>query len=122
MTNQIKQCTETITVAVKVTLDNEIIDNLIYNALDHAITDWCSEWQGPRTLKGFKTANATCIEVVDGGENKAHTITYDDLISGLKLLAIKEPKHFARVISLQDDANTADLFIQYVIFKAEIYS
>jgi hypothetical protein len=58
----------------------------------------------------------------DNDEQKEFTVGPADLKRGLKVMAEKYPKHFRDIIEENDDANTADIFLQCVIFGEEVYS
>lgn len=44
-----------------------------------------------------------------------------EIINGIKLMAVKSPRHFKDFLEENDDANTADLFGQYVVYMEEVY-
>lgn len=49
------------------------------------------------------------------------TIGKDELVKGLSVMATKAPKHFADLISENDDAITHDVFIQCVLFGEIVF-
>lgn len=55
------------------------------------------------------------------GGGKMAGIARHDFTRGLSLMAEKSPKHFADLISENDDALTHDVFMQYVILGEVVY-
>jgi hypothetical protein len=66
------------------------------------------------------------IEVVElddeTGHKTSHLITRTNLLHGLKVMAEHFPQHFVDFISENDDAATADIFLQCVVFGEEKYA
>ena len=48
-------------------------------------------------------------------------ITRDDVHHGLDVMAREYPKHFAKVMADDGDADTADAFVQCAVFGKVIY-
>ena len=61
----------------------------------------------------------TLVDAEDGG--KFHRITRSDIENGVKIFAKDYPRHFSNFISENDDAITADVFLQCVVFGEVIY-
>ncbi len=49
------------------------------------------------------------------------TLTREKLIAGLKVMAEKYPRHFANILSENDDAETADVYLQCCLFGEIVY-
>lgn len=49
-------------------------------------------------------------------------ITLADVRKGLEVMAEKYPKHFADIVDENDDATTADLLGQCIVYHTEVYS
>lgn len=64
-----------------------------------------------------------CLKVVedDDGAETDHLVRQADITRGLQLMAEKSPDHFADIINENDDAITADVFLQYVTFGEIVY-
>lgn len=56
----------------------------------------------------------------DGG--RKFFINRDTIAKGLQVMAEKEPRHFGDMMSENDDATTADVFLQCVVFGVVIFS
>jgi hypothetical protein len=52
---------------------------------------------------------------------KTMTLKRADIERGLEVLASKYPKHFADLMDENDDALTADLYMQCIVFGEEVY-
>jgi hypothetical protein len=50
-----------------------------------------------------------------------HNLDFFALDEGLRKLALVHPDVFARILQENDDAGDADIFIQFCLFKEEIY-
>lgn len=58
----------------------------------------------------------------DDGDGSMQTlVTKESIVAGLQKMAEKSPSHFANMISGNDDAETHDVFAQYVILGEIIY-
>lgn len=55
----------------------------------------------------------------EGG--KEYTLALDLIRPGLKAMATKEPRHFGDMMSGNDDATTADVFLQCCLFGEVVY-
>lgn len=63
-------------------------------------------------------------EIEDEGEpeeTKAHTVTKADFEAGLKIIAEKYPHHITDILAENEDAVTADVFLQCVVLKGIVY-
>lgn len=57
-----------------------------------------------------------------GGDGEGHTIiTDDDVAKAIALMVTRHPSHFADFTCESDDANTADIFMQLVVFGEVVY-
>lgn len=57
----------------------------------------------------------------DSEADKKHIVTLDNIKRGLALMAEKSPHQFANLVGETDDATTADVFLQYVVFGEVVY-
>lgn len=55
------------------------------------------------------------------GAEKTHRLTRLDIETGLKLMAEKWGRHFGDFVSENEDAETADVFLQCVVLKDIVY-
>lgn len=58
----------------------------------------------------------------DDGEPKVHEITHEDIGKGLQVMAEKYASTFQEILDDNADANTADIFLQCVVFGKEVYA
>lgn len=56
------------------------------------------------------------------GRKIGHRLNLHTIQQGLQIMADKFPKHFGDFMSEDDDADTADVFLQCCLFKDVIYS
>lgn len=65
-------------------------------------------------------------ETGDPDQCKAHLISKKEFIAGLTALATAEngaySKHFNDIVSENDDAATADILMQFILFGKEVYA
>lgn len=57
----------------------------------------------------------------EGNGKGKKIISYHDILSGLEKMMKDSPKHFADILAENDDANTADIFLQYVVLGEVVY-
>lgn len=57
----------------------------------------------------------------DGIGVTVHTITINDVLDGLTLMAAKYPGHWEDLVSENDDNITADVMLQMVVLKKVVY-
>lgn len=50
-----------------------------------------------------------------------HIINLETITKGLQVMATKFPKHFADIVAETDDASTADVFLQCMVFGDVLY-
>lgn len=129
-------------VAAACTLPYDRILDLICNALDGGIGYWVRRGSLEDTLpEGFDAATIPWIDasdwvglerylapLVDGGRLVWTSIDGDtctlDLAAvhrGFAIMAEHHPRHFADVISENDDAITADVFVQCCVLGKLVY-
>jgi hypothetical protein len=80
----------------------------------YAVKDWHHAYILPFIKDG-------AIVIEDKEEKTTHTLTKDKVISGLKTMAVKYPRHFMDFINENDDSITADIFLQSCLFGEVIY-
>lgn len=64
------------------------------------------------------------IEQDDGSDDYQpcpHDLNRSTIADGLRFLAKNQPQHFADILSENDDATTADVFLQCVVLRELVY-
>jgi hypothetical protein len=112
------------------------ICDLICTGIEGGFSSWLhhinreGEWSGEEPayyqpefwLGGGRYSAKFDRESDNEGDGKGRA-TFDSaaLVNGLRLMAEKEPRHFADFMQENDDAVTGDVFLQCVLLKAVIY-
>ena len=105
-------------IEIQIKIPTDRISDLLINAINGGINYWCSECSSNEDVSKLKSEPDTFTEDEEG---KVHTLTYEKMIAGLRLMAEKYPGHFGDFMSHNDDASTADVFIQLCLFKDVVY-
>ena len=61
------------------------------------------------------------VESGDGDGSTDHFFGQKEIADGLRKMAEKSPSHFADIVNDNQDAITADVFLQYVVFGEIVY-
>lgn len=63
-------------------------------------------------------------EITDYGDHPSvpHQVTPAIMLKGTQIMAEKYPRHFADIMNETGDANTADLWMQCILFGEETYA
>lgn len=96
-----------------------VID-LFISACEGGSNYWCAEL----TPKGNGDAYMSMLAgftVVESETAKKTVVTSKDIQGGLELMAKKYPRHFFDFLQENEDAVTADVFLQLCVFKDLIY-
>lgn len=117
----------------------ELIWNAFVGAFEGGSTYWLHEANLIEGTKHTRTdlvwwgeeivfANPFKIEIIydlendDGGNGNGNkTIDNSDILIGLCVMAVKYPRHFADLVSENDDSITHDVFMQCVVLGDIIY-
>ena len=75
----------------------------------------------PETLIPFHPGCATLIAADGLDEGKQFRLDHERLVRGWDLMKEKYPRHFADVIAENDDAITADVYLQCCLFGELIF-
>lgn len=96
------------------------IDELLESALLSGSRYWCACTEYETNI--FK--DGTTIVILDTEEDKKYTITRAKVEKGLKKFANSKDysRHFADIVSENDDMYTADIMLQFIVFGDVIYS
>lgn len=126
--------------AVKLSVEPATIMSLFVSALEGGSNYWLRDMKYKGTVKPeeegvvwwgsanvYAAPNFSAQAVFDdpkkeeGNGKGRKTIFRDDLEHGLTVMAQKYPSHFGDMLAENDDANTADVFMQCVLFGDVIY-
>lgn len=112
---------------VQIEISRDEIENILINAFYSGI----GQWAEVKKVNKPKDVEIACWEVspISGGsiliydfhEKKIYNLNLKKIEKGLKVMSQKFPKHFADFLSGNDDAITADVFIQCCLFQDIIY-
>lgn len=117
-----KKKDDVINVTVPVDIPKERIISLFITACEGGSNYWCKELtpKGSEDMDAYE-AMLEGFVLIDGYENKKHNVTPKKIREALILMATKYPEHFADMLSENDDADTADVFLQLCTFKELVY-
>jgi hypothetical protein len=108
-------------------IDATLPDGFDLNQVGWLTPDEREDWQKMHTsgvsLDYFAPLVGGSWEVVeyDDDTETKHVLDGDVLARGMKCFIDTEPGHFADFISEQDDASTADAFLQCCLFGKQVY-
>tara|TARA_B100002019_G_C21012672_1_gene470789 strand:- start:111 stop:494 length:384 start_codon:yes stop_codon:yes gene_type:complete len=105
----------------------ERVKDLLVNAIETAIYYWCqrvdcdfeSDSDGLNMYNDLDNDAWALVVTSDDGEKTR--INKDSISKGLKLMAQEYPQHFLDAVTENDDAITADVFFQCIVFNDVIY-
>jgi len=118
------------------TISGERIACLMISAVEGGCNYWCSglflerpdqdslseqPWYAAPELYENTQLRLRVVEQVDDDETKEHIVDLLDIKRGLQLMAEKHRSHFADIVNENDDAITADVFLQCVTLKEIVY-
>jgi hypothetical protein len=127
---------------VKISIKQEVkltrIADLLCSALEGGSSYWCDiNWQrstappkiAPEIKKEFGESKHISWPLSDNGHLCVVDLTDDEeyfldlplIVVGLQAMADKYPKHFADLLNEDEDADTADTFLQCCLFGEERY-
>ncbi len=132
---------------VEVEVDMEYVANAVVGFVENGYSPWCDAFNPTlddtttgvlkvlRERKAsiwyseaeFWTTGGRAIACFDGPEDEEgtfgseKTVALADLHQGLRLMSEKSPKHFADLVNENDDADTHDILMQYVILGEIVY-
>jgi hypothetical protein len=122
----------TVTVNVPHGVPAQRIADLIIAALEGGSNYWCNRFRliepQKRVLseKPWYASPELYVDpdmqiAVEDDEGYTHVIGAEHIKNALGLMASKHPTHFADFLQEQEDANTADIFLQLVVLKDVVY-
>lgn len=105
----------------------QVLDNLLVGAIEGGSTYWAGRCVKTPTLQRYSGTpwyeNAfvdgltmTLTESDEDGADEAdHPLNLEKGIAGLRLMAEKHPRHFSNLVIGNDDAETADVWLQLTV-------
>ena len=129
--------------AVADTVDANDIVGLLCNAFDSAIGYWCADYEEVRP-EGFdldkiswlkkpddwkEVRKVYLLPLIEGGSvilndaeaGEKHVLDLKAIKRGVKVMSEDYPRHWADFRTQNDDAITADVFVQCCIFGETVY-
>ena len=116
-------------VIATVEIKDQCITDMLTNALEGGSTYWArkvkdEDFAGMEFASEAPMAGGKFTLVHDDPEGDGlldTTITRERCKQGLQTMANDYPRHFANLIAQDDDAETADVFLQCVVFDEVIF-
>jgi len=124
-------------IAVTINVKLERMADMLCGAFEGGSNYWCQieSYTQPKKLtyrsdkrKVFphidypmSDGGAVLIKDTESDEQKTYIIDLPTMRRGLAIMAQKYPKHFADMVTENDDASTSDCFLQCCAFGEEIY-
>jgi hypothetical protein len=123
-------------VGVNVEVSDERIADLITSAMEGGTGYWCTiiDYENPDkeevefkhielplTTRGAVILRLDLEPVEEAGDENRWRLDRAAVERGLKLMAAKHPRHWADFISENDDATTADVFLQCALLGEVVY-
>jgi hypothetical protein len=124
-------------ITTTIEVPTERVHNMIVSAFEGGSNEWLHGarflsgtphttpnlvWYGEESVfEGPVSFTATYDNPDEPDERTMKTITQDDLRKGLEIMAAKYGSHFADLLQENDDAETADVFLQCAILGDVVY-
>ena len=105
---------------IKKQIDTQLISDMLITAIESAISYWCESCEPNfNNYDSDIPYYANCFNQNWSIKVKPHeedyiTLNLSSIQNGLNLMANKQPKHFYNMIDDNYDAETADVFFQFV--------
>lgn len=104
------------------------IDNLLINALETYSGYWAAiaKVGTEKSIKDlYYVGKDITVREKEASDSysivKSKKLTIDKLLEGFTIMANKYPRHFSDVLTENDDAETADVFLQCCVLGSVIY-
>jgi hypothetical protein len=134
MSAELKSVEKNLAGAIPVTtlLTQQRICDMFVGACEGGSTYWCEEINLTKSVKpklrgviwwGSENIYQPGIEMelkVDDEED-TRKLTWDSIVHGARKMAVEQPRHFSDILTENDDATTADVFLQYCTFGEIVY-
>lgn len=103
-------------------ISDEKIENLLVCAFEGGSNYWIDHTEIDPKCKFYEAPFESWLKVYTVDEpGRAWFLNRITLESGMSLMAQKHPRHFADVVSENEDANTGDIFLQLCLFEELVY-
>ena len=123
------------TITTQVTIPLQRIADLMVGSIEGESGYWCSgvylhtkhdlketPWYSDPSLYGQEFAiQVVEYEASEEDSDGRHNVNKEKLARGLQIMSEKHPSHFADLMNEQDDAITADIFLQCVALGEVVY-
>lgn len=122
----------TVTIATTVNVPEQRVSDLLCGAFEGGSTYWATSceivsdadtddlYPSDAVMLGHDVEIEYSADDSDEDTSKV-MLTRDKAIAGLQIMAQKYPSHFGDFMSENDDASTADVFVQCAVFGEIIY-
>ena len=102
--------------------DHHLRDGLEYKDFQEGGSQTLDDYFHPYELIPFVEGCHLTVKVDMGGdEMETHKIDRDAMKRGIRLMAEEQPRHFQNFINEDDDAETADVFLQLALFGELVF-
>lgn len=108
-------------IKTEIEVSNKRIVDLFISACEGGSNYWCQELTPTSKRKDPYEAMLDGFVLVDGEDGKKHTVTPAMIKTAVQIFPLQEPHHFGDFMSENDDATTADVFLQLCVFGKTIY-
>ena len=105
----------------------QLISDMLITAIESSISYWCGSISSNfNNYKSDIPYYANCFDqnwsiIIKPHDEDFITLNIQSIQNGLNLMANKQPKHFFNMINDDYDAQTADVFFQYVALGELVY-
>ena len=106
-------------------ISSERVEDVLCSAIEGGSNYWAT-FTFSKAVDIIKDGYFKCVEdgivtVNDREENKDYPLTIESLKQGLKVIGEKYTWHLNAIINEEDDADTADAFLQCCLFGDIVY-
>lgn len=118
--------TQSVTVQVKHTIDRERLEDLLVGAFEGGSNYWIGHCK--RERQGLPVGNLYDAAFADGlwiypkdQLDRPRFLNLDRMRFGMTRLSEEHPRHMADILNGNDDATTADVWLQLCLFGEVVY-
>lgn len=117
-----------VTIQVKHTIDRQRLEDLLVTAFEGGSNYWISKvrWKSAKR-DAYEAAFDDGVSIYISAERgdprsgEKYRLNLSNMRRGLQLMADKYPRHMADILAENDDATTADVFLQLSLFGEVVY-
>lgn len=106
---------------ISLEIDTQRVVDLFISACEGGSNYWCRELTPKGKHRDPYEAMLGGFAVIEMENGKKHTVSRESIQKALGAFPSKYPRHFADWIAENDDAETADVFLQLCVFGDAIY-